>query len=221
MKRLIALLLVLLLLPVFASAELKRGDRGEEVKELQQILIELGFLEDKADGIFGKKTEKAVKALQEYWGVNTTGRLDDDDLMLLYDLYYIVTGEMEFDGLGEDELSEIYPAYCSWEGTDEWGAVFCYRHQEEYLVASQIAPNPPKKLEEMFVSRLCELWEMEIELMYDEWAETDPDAAEEQREIFEAALEAFEPGREKMEWLEAQGIDLCFELHGAEKQAAE
>ena len=39
---------------------LKKGDRGEEVKALQQRLRELGFLTGKADGIFGAKTEQAV-----------------------------------------------------------------------------------------------------------------------------------------------------------------
>ena len=39
MKRIIGVLLVLMFLfPAFALADLRRGDRGEEVRELQQML---------------------------------------------------------------------------------------------------------------------------------------------------------------------------------------
>lgn len=37
---------------------LKMGSRGPEVVALQQALIELGFLSDRADGIFGPITQK-------------------------------------------------------------------------------------------------------------------------------------------------------------------
>ncbi len=40
--------------------ELKYGDRGDEVKKLQLALIRLGYLDDAADGIFGKNTRQAV-----------------------------------------------------------------------------------------------------------------------------------------------------------------
>ena len=43
---------------------LSRGSRGEEVRALQQRLIELGYLDDVADGIFGAKTQYAVRLLQ-------------------------------------------------------------------------------------------------------------------------------------------------------------
>ena len=227
MKKLLSLCLALLLLiPACARADLKRGDRGEEVKTLQSMLIELGFLNDKADGIFGKKTEAGVKALQEYWGVNPTGRLDDDDLIALYSLYFLATGEMADDGLGEDELMEICPAYCGWTGADGQTAVYCFRHQEEYLTSSEFIPeSAPEKLKTLMVNRISELWERDILAMYEEWEESLPEEEQhiawEQRDIFEAALEDYEPGLEKMQWLEALGIDLCFDLHGAESQALE
>ena len=227
MKKLLSLCLALfLLLPACARADLKRGDRGEEVKTLQRMLIELGFLNDKADGIFGKKTEAGVKALQEYWGVNTTGRIDDDDLIALYSLYFLATGEMADDGLGEDELMEICPAYCTWSGSDGQSAIYCFRHQEQYLTFSEFIPeSAPDKLKTLMTNRISELWERDIFAMYEEWEESLPEEeqhiAQEQRDIFEAALESYEPGLEKMLWLEAQGVDLCFELHGAESQPLE
>lgn len=45
---------------------LSNGSKGEEVKRLQALLKEYGFLNGSADGIFGKKTEQAVKQAQEY-----------------------------------------------------------------------------------------------------------------------------------------------------------
>ena len=45
---------------------LARGARGEDVKALQEMLREYGFLKGKADGIFGVNTEKAVKEVQTY-----------------------------------------------------------------------------------------------------------------------------------------------------------
>ena len=41
------------------------GSRGEEVKKLQERLNQLGFDCGKADGIFGPKTQKAVKQFQK------------------------------------------------------------------------------------------------------------------------------------------------------------
>ena len=43
-----------------SSSTLSMGSRGEEVRKLQQALIDLGYLKGKADGIFGKQTYQAV-----------------------------------------------------------------------------------------------------------------------------------------------------------------
>lgn len=58
---------------------LKRGMRGEEVKELQKQLMKFGFRLDKfgADGIFGPETQAAVKAFQREIGVAETGIMDE------------------------------------------------------------------------------------------------------------------------------------------------
>ena len=46
--------------PETTYASLKKGDRGEEVKALQARLVELKYLDEKPDGIFGKNTEYVV-----------------------------------------------------------------------------------------------------------------------------------------------------------------
>ena len=54
--------MMICLMPLLEANALKAttmtvGSRGELVKQLQQALIDLGYLKDKADGIFGSKTE--------------------------------------------------------------------------------------------------------------------------------------------------------------------
>ena len=79
MKRLIVALLTTALSltsPVMA-ATLKRGDSSEQVRKLQQALIENGYLSGNADGQFGPMTEDAVKKCQEQVGVTVNGIVND------------------------------------------------------------------------------------------------------------------------------------------------
>ena len=52
---------------------LRRGSRGEAVKTVQQKLIRWGYLNGKADGIFGAATEKAVRYFQRKNGLQEDG----------------------------------------------------------------------------------------------------------------------------------------------------
>ena len=52
---------------------LRRGARGDAVKALQQGLICYGALKGRADGSFGRGTERAVKAVQEAEGLEVDG----------------------------------------------------------------------------------------------------------------------------------------------------
>ena len=57
----------------YESDTLHNGCRGEEVRELQQALIDLGYLKGTADGIFGNNTENAVRAFQKKNRMNVDG----------------------------------------------------------------------------------------------------------------------------------------------------
>ena len=48
----------------------KKGDNDDQVKRIQQRLIDLGYLDDKADGQFGPKTKAAVEAFQRNNGIH-------------------------------------------------------------------------------------------------------------------------------------------------------
>ncbi|MBQ8954359.1 MAG: YARHG domain-containing protein [Clostridia bacterium] len=56
-----------------ASGSMTIGATGEEVRKLQNRLIELGYMSGKADGIFGQKTANAVKAFQRAAGLTVDG----------------------------------------------------------------------------------------------------------------------------------------------------
>ena len=61
------LLCLLFVLPARAdqSTTLRNGSKGDEVRELQQALIDLGYLGGTADGVFGNNTENAVRKFQK------------------------------------------------------------------------------------------------------------------------------------------------------------
>ena len=72
---LILTLCVAMIVPALAydPSTLCNGSRGEEVRALQRILIDLGYLKGDADGIFGNQTEKAVRRFQWKNGLKADG----------------------------------------------------------------------------------------------------------------------------------------------------
>ena len=52
---------------------LKKGSTGADVKKLQQALIDLGYLDDIADGTYGAKTQDAVTLFQAVNGLDADG----------------------------------------------------------------------------------------------------------------------------------------------------
>ena len=58
---------------VLTERTLRRGDRGDDVKVLQQQLLDFGFDPNGVDGIFGPGTERALKAFQKRAGITVDG----------------------------------------------------------------------------------------------------------------------------------------------------
>jgi peptidoglycan hydrolase-like protein with peptidoglycan-binding domain len=56
-----------------AEPTLKRGSEGQDVKDLQEALIELDFKPGEVDGAFGVFTESAVKAFQKWAQLEADG----------------------------------------------------------------------------------------------------------------------------------------------------
>jgi len=76
---------------------LQQGDSGLAVKELQQNLIKLGFelSQRGTDGQYGDETVAAVKALQEKYGLTSTGKADEKTLAKMMELLKGVSNPIE------------------------------------------------------------------------------------------------------------------------------
>ena len=59
--------------PGQALSTLRKGDKNDQVRVLQQYLISLGYLSGEADGQFGSGTERALKLFQEAHGLTADG----------------------------------------------------------------------------------------------------------------------------------------------------
>ena len=246
MKRILSALLVTVLACALlcgsAGAELKKGMHGEYVRAMQQKLIDLGLMTGRANATFGSKTERAVKQLQNYWGLKRTGRADDDFLNRLDDLWHLATGNGTESGADPADLEDPVMS-CGHNENAPYGFDYCYRHDEAKALRDLLNPGKgrtvPDGLQKVILGRLKEYWLENIRLLYDEWEESLPDdqqhIAQEQRDIFEQGWEEIQPtlakkggGKSKLktlrlevEWLEAVGIEECFDLHGAEPNTGE
>lgn len=63
---------------------LSKGDKSDEVFEMQTRLYELGFFLEERDGAFGGKTQTAVKMFQQAAGLAITGIADNETLTAIY-----------------------------------------------------------------------------------------------------------------------------------------
>lgn len=79
-REIVALLMVSVLFVILfqiaepaQAATYKRGSQGETVKKIQANLIKWGYLSGSADGVFGPKTEQAVKRFQRKNGLTADG----------------------------------------------------------------------------------------------------------------------------------------------------
>lgn len=70
---------------------LRPGNEGTRVQEMQERLIELGFLEGEADGRYGPKTKEAVTAYQRRSGLKADGIAGKETLARLYSADAMVT----------------------------------------------------------------------------------------------------------------------------------
>lgn len=164
LTRMLVLLTILCLLPVCSLAALRRGDKGEDVRSLQQMLFETGWLFEEPDGIFGRNTESAVKDYERYAGLPADGVADDRMLEALAESWIqllVETGQLTD---GEGALADgRCPAFCSHQGTDGASAIeYCATHdalslQTQALVAAGRA------------SQAAQLWRAEIGRLYDLW----------------------------------------------------
>lgn len=82
-KRVLALCLAALMCASGAHAELKKGDRGGKVVQVQDELYARGYLQEEGDGQYGQRTEAAVKVFQSENELEVTGVVDDTTYEML------------------------------------------------------------------------------------------------------------------------------------------
>ena len=63
---------------------LQKGSKGEEVRNVQLRLIELGYLKGAADGDYGNQTKAAVEAFQKASSLEVTGIITNIDMAKLF-----------------------------------------------------------------------------------------------------------------------------------------
>ena len=61
-----------------AEPTLQRGSEGQDVKDVQEALIELDFKPGAVDGVFGVYTESAVKLFQRWANATVDGVVGED-----------------------------------------------------------------------------------------------------------------------------------------------
>lgn len=207
MKKTLCIILICLLLPLIALADVQRGNRGDEVYEIQRLLFETGFLFEEPDGAFGKNTEAAVRWFQETWNLPVTGVVTQEDYAAMYDCWLSLHNPdgtlIDGEPLPDDQM-EAQPLSPDIEGSAPYGTsegdppVCCIRYTEmdgdehiEYcgrhagIAASAdlanltgIAPETP----------VCQQWEDAISALYDEWMSA---SDEEEQAMIAASRAAF------------------------------
>ena len=71
---LIGLMAVSLLVLEISAASYQRGSSGDAVKQIQQKLSSWGYYNGRIDGIYGSKTEAAVRWFQQKNGLTVDGK---------------------------------------------------------------------------------------------------------------------------------------------------
>ena len=78
-----AALVLAVCLAIPAAAALRRGDRSDTVRAVQQKLKNWGYYTGSVDGIFGPKTEEAVRSFQKKNGLTVDGIVGSQTLAAL------------------------------------------------------------------------------------------------------------------------------------------
>lgn len=117
-------------LPGHSYPTLSIGSNGEDTKALQQALIDQGFLDGGADGIYGNGTAAGVSAFQESAGLAVTGTADSQTQSKLFGdeeqtITITLTGTSETDYMKVDGIF-MDESYVDEENDSMKLVYFCY-----------------------------------------------------------------------------------------------
>jgi len=176
---LLASLLVAATAATYPEGTLYRGIKGhkEQVEFLQYQLFYGGYLGDdiaEVDGVFGKKTEEAVKAFQKAKGLPVTGVVDAATQALLDEDW---ESGMESQG-GEDESAPH--CYVERYANGTCSTVLCSWHMQVYAKAADTL-NQAGQDKEQIIEGLqtgITFWMDELKSVYRQWEMLHPEYAQ-------------------------------------------
>jgi len=163
-------LILAMLVPAAAHADLKRGSSGEEVISLQKMLFDMGYLFEEPDGKFGANTEAAVKEYQNSVGLEETGVVTDEVMERVNQdwIYYWdwVQEQLRLDA-GQMEAEADYAPFCyTWENEDGQTLFeYCEKHALLWEATYGILMDGDAESAEYSYLE----WQAEIISLYNEW----------------------------------------------------
>lgn len=136
-----------------------------EVESLQTLLTELGFLNDKIDGIFGKKTQAAVKDFQEEYGLREDGIAWPETLHMLGAAYEIQLAP----SIKPTENGAAYPDFCTLIELDNRETYWdmCEVHSDIFMTAANHLGEDITY--ETYYLAYIDAWTAEVDRLYNKW----------------------------------------------------
>ena len=160
----------------FPDGTLTRGSKGEAVRSLQQMLLDLGILRDVADGVFGAKTELAVKDYQTTAGFNSDGIAWPQTLAQLTLDWQTAMGYASAPSIPEPAETAAPRTVCGFY-QDENGAAYiqhCTYHQGIIDIAATLLASADQSNSLRAQKQIRTLWETELDSLYSEWLQRAP-----------------------------------------------
>ena len=160
----------------FPDGTLTRGSKGEAVRSLQQMLLDLGILRDVADGVFGAKTELAVKDYQTTAGFNSDGIAWPQTLAQLTLDWQTAMGYASAPSRPEPSETAAPRTVCGFY-QDENGAAYiqhCTYHQGIIDIAATLLASADQSNSLRAQKQIRTLWETELDSLYSEWLQRAP-----------------------------------------------
>ena len=160
----------------FPDGTLTRGSKGEAVRSLQQMLLDLGILRDVADGVFGAKTELAVKDYQTTAGFNSDGIAWPQTLAQLTLDWQTAMGYASAPSIPEPSETAAPRTACGFY-QDENGAAYiqhCTYHRGIIDIAATLLASADQSNSLRAQKQIRTLWETELDSLYSEWLQRAP-----------------------------------------------
>lgn len=160
----------------FPDGTLTRGSKGEAVRSLQQMLLDLGILRDVADGVFGAKTELAVKDYQTTAGFNSDGIAWPQTLAQLTLDWQTAMGYASAPSIPEPSETAAPRTVCGFY-QDENGAAYiqhCTYHRGIIDIAATLLASADQSNSLRAQKQIRTLWETELDSLYSEWLQRAP-----------------------------------------------